>query len=343
MRSLRIASLVLVAAAVAWPARAADPAVKTEVVLSGLDNPSGVAVHARGDVFVADSGAGQVVRVNPQSAGKAVPVITGFPLDVYGKGPMFNIGPLGLVFLNPATLVVGGGDQKDGSELIRFYAVPESGKSIPFDQVKHQVGPIGPGEESKLGEGNFYALAASKTALFATSNGDDTKGWVVKTDLSDNTPAGLKPFIATKVAVEVDAPVGITFAADGNLVVGQMGEINVPTDSLLTVYDPATGKLLWKATTGLFDIAALAYSPKTGKLYALDFAWMDTKLGGLFRLDVTKTDGGATVKAEKVASLDKPTAMAFGNDGTLYVTVFGTAAEGSTAKPGQLLKITGGL
>jgi hypothetical protein len=47
------------------------------------------------------------------------------------------------------------------------------------------------------------------------------------------------------------------------------------------------------------------------------------------------------VNAVKIASLDKPAAMAFGADGALYVAEFGTGAEG--AKAGRLLKITGDL
>ncbi|MEK6239689.1 MAG: hypothetical protein N2C14_33635, partial [Planctomycetales bacterium] len=144
---------------------------------------------------------------------------------------------------------------------------------------------------------------------------------------------------------EVDAPVGITIGPEGKLVVSQMGEMNVPKDSLLTVYDPKSGKLEWKAATGLFDIAAVAYS-KSGKLYALDFAWLDTKQGGLFRLDVSKENGKTSVKATKILSLDKPSAMAFAEeDGAevLYVTVFGSGKEGAKKKPGQLLKITGKL
>ncbi len=47
-----------------------------------------------------------------------------------------------------------------------------------------------------------------------------------------------------------------------SLVVGQMGEMNVPGDSLLCMYDAATGKLQKSLKTGLHDIAGLAYSPK---------------------------------------------------------------------------------
>ena len=44
-----------------------------------------------------------------------------------------------------------------------------------------------------------------------------------------------------------------------------------------------------------------------------------------------------------IAKLDKPTALAFGKDGELYVTTFGTAREGATTKPGKLIKFAKGL
>jgi glucose/arabinose dehydrogenase len=337
-RSLLVASLlvlVLVAAA-----RAADPTV-TELI-KGLDNPCGVAVQpGTGVLFISDSAAGRVVRFDPKSAKMATEVITDFGQDIYGKGPMYNIGPLGLGFLNPNTLVVGGGENKDGSELLSIFTLPPEGRKIKASEARYKLGPIPPSPESAMGEGNFYGIAVTPQAIYITSNGDDTKGWILKVDVNDNTPDKLKPFIATKVALEdTDAPVGITLAADGNLVVGQMGEVNKPKDSLLTVYDAKSGKLLMRAATDLHDIAALAYSP-SGKLYAVDFAWMAEKDGGLFRLDVTKSGDSATCKAVKIVSLDKPTAMAFGPDGALYVTEFGTAKEGDKTKPGRLVKISG--
>lgn len=312
----------------------------SEVVLKGLYNPCGVAVQpGTGQVFVSDSGALRIVRMDPTKPGEAADAVTGFTKDVYGKGPMYDIGPLGLAFLEKNQFVVGGGGQPDAEEQVFVYELPEDGKPLAADEAKYKLGPIGPGDQSAKGEGNFYGVAVTPAAIYVTCNGDDTKGWVARAELTDGKPGKLEPYIATKVATEVDAPVGIAINRKGHIVVGQMGEINVPGDSLLTFYSPKTGKMLLNLKTGLNDIAALAYSPK-GRLYAVDFAWMDAKQGGLFRLDDDGQGGVATVK---VLEFDKPSALAFAPDGTLYVTVFGTAAEGSDEKPGQLLRIKGDL
>jgi len=313
---------------------------KVETVIGGLINPCGVAVQPEtGHVFVADSGAGRVVRIVD---GKIEEVIVGSPLDIYGKGPMYNIGPLGLVFLDKNTLVVGDGGFKDGAEFVRVYEVPAVGKpALKYEDAKYKLGPLAEMGEIK-GEGNLYGLAATKTAIYVTCNGDDTKGWVSKSDIVNGKPGDLKRFIATKEAVQVDAPVGITISSKGEIVVGQMGEINVPNDSLLSFYSATTGKLLMNQKTGLYDIAAVGYSPKTQQLYALDFAWMKTEDGGLFQLIAGRKDGEPTLTTKKIAGLDKATSMAFTADGTLYVTVIGTAKDGEE-KPGKLLKISSGL
>jgi DNA-binding beta-propeller fold protein YncE len=311
----------------------AEPKVTT--VVGGLNNPCGVAIQPEtGHVFVADSGASRVIRVVD---GKAQDVITGFKTDVYGKGPMYNIGPLGLLFLDKDTLVVGGGDLLDGAEKLRVFQVPSAGAAAI--QADAAVASFELKEEGEIkGEGNFYALAATADAVFVTSNGDDTKGWVAKATRKGNTLTAFERFIATKEAVEVDAPVGATISPKGELVIGQMGEINVPHDSLLTFYSPKDGKKLLNLPSGLYDISGLAYGPK-GRLYAIDFAWMKADEGGLFDLVGVIKDRQQAIESKKVLSLDKPTAMAFGADGALYVTVFGTAKDENDKQPGQLLKI----
>lgn len=315
--------------------------VKFETVLDGLDNPCSVVVHPKtGTVYVSDSGAGKVIRI---VKGKTEDVIVGFKTDVYGKGPMYNIGPLGLAFLGDDKIVVGGGDLVDGEEKLRFFNLPAEGS--PPANVTDAIKEFSlPATAELKAEGNFYALAVLPDGVVATSNGDDTKGWLVKCKVAGKEIGPFERFIATKEATSVDAPVGIAVNAKGDLAVGQMGEINVPKDGLLTFYNPKDGKMLLNLETGLYDITALAYGKKEpSQLYALDYAWMKSDEGGLFQL-INKSEGGkTTVTAKKLASLDKATSMAFGKDGELYVTVIGTGKEGDAKKPGKLLKAAPGL
>lgn len=313
---------------------------KVEEVVGGLSNPCGVAVQpGSGSVFLTDSANGRVCRVNN---GKLEDVITGSPKDVYGKGPFYDIGPLGLVFSSDGkSLIVGDGGYKDGEECVRVYAVPEAGKpALNYEKdASQKLGPLTPAE-GVLGEGNLYGLALTSTALYVTCNGDDTKGWIAKADVNGTKFGKLERWLPTKEAVEVDAPVAITVSKQGDIVVGQFGEVNKPQDSLLSFYSAKTSKLLSNFETKLYDLTGLAYSPKTGLLYGTDFAWMKPDEGGLFRIDASQTG----VKTTKIASLDKPTAMAFAPDGTLYITVIGPKAEGDNAsKQGKLVKIAPGL
>lgn len=348
MKTLRLLSALFVLLAIGSLSFAEE---EFEVVLDGLHNPSGVAVQPEtGHVFVADSGAGKVIRVVD---GKAEDVIVDFPSDVYGKGPKYNIGPLGLAFLDENTLVVGGGGKEDTKELVRVYTVPKAGEeAIKADDMKAALGPLESSEELNA-EGNYYAVAITKDAIFATANGDDTKGWVVRAEIKGDGEFGeLERYLATKEAVGVDAPVGITVSSRGELVVGQMGEITV-RDSLLTFYNPKDKKTLLNLETGLRDITAVAYGAREvddlRHLYALDFSWEKPEDGGLYRLDARTEDGEQLLEPKKIVSLKKPAAMAFGDDGALYIAVFGDTegdgeeADKSKAKTGQLIKLEPGL
>ncbi len=308
------------------------------MISGGLNNPTGVAIQPdTGDVFVAERPG--IVRFAMGSEGEAKMTveINDFPTDQYGKGPIYDIGPLGIAFVTSEYLIVGDGSQKDVDELIRIYQISGTPPSQPIKAASAilQLGPLKSTEELKA-EGNYYGVTFGNGAIYATANGDDTKGWIVRSVLGDDSiPGELERFLATKEAVERDAPVAITMSPKGELVVGQMGEINVPGDSLLSIYDAEAGELKANYETGLNDITGLAYDGD-GNLYATDFAWMDASQGALFKLTI---DGDACT-ATKVADLDKPTALAFDEEGQLYVTVFGTAKDGSDEMPGQLLRFS---
>lgn len=329
-------TIALVGALAAGSLQAQEDAPKARAILKNLSNPSGVAIRPKSNhVYVAHSNG--VTRFIGGKNRSVTTVIGGYENDIYGKGPKYNIGPLGLAFLDKDHLVVGDGSRKDGEELVRVYHVTDS-EQKESDAVM-TLGPITAGEQSVRGEGNFYGIAVHDAGIYVTCNGDDTKGWVSRAALKNGKPSELTPFIATKEAVEVDAPVGITIGPDGDLVISQMGEMNVPGDSLLTIYDATTGKLKKSYATGLSDIAGVAYSPKTGNLYAVDFSWSATEKGGLFRLTID----GDECKAEKIMSLDKPSSLAFSKNGSLFITVFGTASEESEKPAGALMRVAPGL
>ncbi len=307
-------------------------------IAGGLDNPTGVAIQpGTGDVFVAARTGIVRLAIGEDGVTKRTVEIDSFPTDRYGKGPTYNIGPLGIAFVGSGILVVGDGSQQDAEELIRIYQVNGNPrpKPIPATFSILALGPLASSGKLKA-EGNYYGIAFDGRAIYATANGDDSKGWVVRSVFgADHLPQQLERFLPTKEAVGRDAPVAITVNSDGDLVIGQMGEADVPGDSLLSIYDAQTGELKASYETGLHDITGLAYTPD-GTLYATDFAWLDPSQGGLYKLTVSDD----ACQATKRFGLDKPTALAADKDGNLYVTVFGTAENGSNIKPGQLLRIT---
>ena len=98
--------------------------------------------------------------------------------------------------------------------------------------------------------------------------------------------------------------------------------------------------------TGLFDIVAVGYGapkPPSNKshLYVLDLAHSSPEFAGLYRLDAEFRKGKQGVRAVKIAPLDRPTAMALGNDGSVYVTILGSAEGGDAT--GKVLQFEPGL
>src|SRR5690606_21460732 len=99
------------------------------------------------------------------------------------------------------------GSLKDGEEVVRVYTIADTPAetSIPFDKATQTLGPIPEGTETALGEpttkgeGNFFDVATGPNGVFISSNGDDTKGWVLTIDVTDGKLGDkLVPTIATK-------------------------------------------------------------------------------------------------------------------------------------------------
>lgn len=311
--------------------------VEVKTVVEHLNNPCGVVIQPEtGHIFVAESGSLRVIRI---VEGKSEPVITGFPKDTYGKGPVYDIGPLGLVFIDKDTLAVGGGGKPDGEEMLRVYKIPSAG-AAPIDASQMHGNPKTlPANGNVVGEGNFYGLAKGSQGIFVTCNGDDQKGWISLAKITAGKAINFERKIATKEATKVDAPVAITISPEGFLAVGQMGEITLAGDSLLTFYNEK-GENLENFKTDLFDITGLAYGPKRGRLFATDFRWLDPDQGGLYKIIAIK-DNFEKCKSQKIVSLKKPTALAFHPNGDLYITLAGDPFQGTGKPNGKLVMIQG--
>ena len=76
-------------------------------------------------------------------------------------------------------------------------------------------------------------------------------------------------------------------------------------------------------------------------MYAIDFNWTDPTKGGLFKIIADKENPQTNCLAEKLISLDKPTAMVFDTTGNLYITLIGTSLPGIEGPSGRLIKIKG--
>jgi hypothetical protein len=326
-------------------ARAAD-GIAVETLLNGLKNPCGVAIRPgesseRYEIFVADSGAGRIIRLKNDAEEPApIDVITGFPLSSLGDTGL-SVGPMGLLFLDRRRLVVGVSD--DAAATVRLFELEDEGVALPADSSKQQI--TGKAEQANFN--HVYAIARTRAndmvrdALVVTCFDNALSGNVCTIVLRADTLTELALLNSSKAGAESSSPAAITIGDGGYIVVGWIGKLHQPHDGRLTFHHPASGAGLLELSTELNDILALAYSPRTGNLYAADAAWMEPKNGGVFRVDAANEPGASKCVSVKIAEAVRPSGLAFGPDGALYVTAFGDPDETSSA--GVLLRITGDL
>jgi hypothetical protein len=327
------------AATSAEPTADESRALKSKVLLDNLDHPCGVAIRplSAGELFVAESGAGRVLRVRLNEPPESTVAVEGFPREQGEADQKYRLGPLAVAFVDRTTLVVGEGGEPKGGDAVRVYQLPDDGKTLALDKSKFILRASSP-DKSAANEGDFFAIAAKSTTLFAASSGNGAAGWVFKADTAGLTPPVLNRLIETRRETGASAPRAIDFSKRGELVVAQAGDFGTKKDSVVCFYHAASGKRLLRLDTGLYDIVGLAFS-KNGLLYAIDHAASDPSAGGLFRLDMDVRDGRQAIKAVKLLPLDRPAGLAIPPDRELYVTTFGGGDGSKDGKMGQLLKI----
>ena len=319
--------------------QATGPEIKVETIVDGLFNPAAVAIQPdTGHVFVADSGNLRVIRIVD---GAIQEVITGFSKGSFGDGDEFAIGPLGMVFLDAQTLVVGGGGNEAGEDMLMVFKVPEPGAEAVNAEKDRVFGAKLAVDGETVGEGDFFGLAATSNAVFATCNGDDAKGWIARAGRSGADISDFNRSIASAESTKSKSPMGITVSPGGYLAVAMTGSSDTAGDSLLAFFSDK-GELKTTYKTGLNDITALAYSPLRQRLFALDCSWKQPDAGGLYKL-VRIPEKNDECEPRKVGGIPliRPTAFAFDPAGNLYIAQCGQPPTEGMPNNGSLIRISG--
>ena len=344
---------VAVAAFVYWLLSAAvtkadDAAVAT--VVKNLSIPSAVAIRPGGsaesyEIFVADVGAGRIVKLVSNEPNATADAITEFESKVNPAEPFTSPGPQGLNFLDPMRLVVVGGSD-DGRAFVRLYELREPEIILTASQHVQQLEPPQAADPSNLDVRVFHAIARTQAndqvadLLILTAQGDEGPAALWRIAVRANTLAELEVFDAKVPGDALAVPPGVTVGSHGYVVVSESAARS--TNSRLRFCNPIDGMVALQLEVNLTNIVALAYSPKAGNLFAASFHSGNGKLGGIYRIDDVGKPAAPACRAVKVADVSRPTALAFGPDGALYVTAMGKTDDDKTDS-GVLLKVSGDL
>ncbi|HEY2146799.1 MAG TPA: hypothetical protein VGH32_02610, partial [Pirellulales bacterium] len=111
------------------------------------------------ELLVSESGAGRIVRLPADKPGKPTPVVTGFPVRPAPAPFGFNVGPLGITFLDRLTFAVGTGGDKKGRDVVAIFSLSAGEQPLAFETARRKLGPIRPEIDGKTAEGFFYGVA----------------------------------------------------------------------------------------------------------------------------------------------------------------------------------------
>jgi hypothetical protein len=329
---------------VQWAPIAIAQEVSVETVLTGLSHPTSVAIRPGGtaeryEVFVADSGAQRVLKVSSNDPKRSADVITGFS-DASATGKKLPAGnPVGLLFLDEKHLVAG---IAGAPPELRLYELTEADTALNADGAKQKVAPKLAGNESGDAFGSCVGLARTRSndyvadMLVVAFGSTHHVNGLWKVPVRANM-LGEMSRLERKPPLQVLQPTALAVSERGYvLAVDAFSRLR---QNRLTFLNPINDQVVLDFQPDLSAIRGVAYSPKSGNLYALATASAKEE-HGLFRLDDAREPGEQQIRATKIADVKRPAALVFAPDGALYVA---TLEDKSERDGGALLKVTGDL
>lgn len=337
---LTIAGLVISAAS---PLLAADAPQK---ILGNLQLPCSITVRPEsgqpGEIFVADRGAGQVIRINASQPDRATTAIAGFPVDSENAKSPTAPGIQSIYFIDHMRLVVAGGDA-EGKFFVRLYELLDAETELRFDDQRQAAEPPEQNDSPAHHIRSFHDLARTKPnervpdALLLAAAGDEHPAGIWKLPIRANTIGNVEPLDDNNELQQLSAVGGMAVAPIGYIAVAADPQKDEKQASIAFL-NPTTGATLLNVKTDMPRIVALTYQPSTGDLFAATAGNRKSSTDGIYRIDDASQPGKPACRTTKVADISRPTALTFTADGTLYVTAMGPRSDDNTTT-GGLYKI----
>jgi hypothetical protein len=318
-------------------------AVRTDLL--ELQSPTGIAIRPSADsgvyeIFVAEVGAGRVARIQSSKPSVAHTAITGFISSSDLDEPIYLPGPHGLLFLDSTRLVVTG-SAGHKTPFVRLYELSDPNKTLSAERYEQQTEPAASDDVSNVVVSNYQRVARTHANdqvsdyLVLSANGKATGASVWRLPVRGGTLGDLKLLGKNRSG---QPPVAVAVEPRGYIIVTRPGEQGDSASSRVEFINPIDGRTALEVTVNLPDILDLAYSPRTGSLYAATRSVGDAQRRGIYRIDSRKRGDidRRLALATKVVDVENPTAVAFGPDGALYITTVEKTGVG-----GALLKVTG--
>ncbi|MCH7527653.1 MAG: hypothetical protein IID39_09470 [Planctomycetes bacterium] len=285
-----------------------------EVIVAGLNNPTGVAVLDGGTLIVAESGAGRLISL--AADGTTEPLVSNFALGTFSP---YDIGPLAVLALPDGTLIVGEGGAPF-RERVSFFS-PEGVSLSELDMTP-------------LSGGNFSGLAIDPATGDLYIAGADTDNIFVAVALEGGLFDDPVEFIAdTKLApIGWAAPSALAFDVDGTLLVGFSGSKGSGIVRLAPANQQST-PFVEQVYSSTRMVTALAVRPSDGVIFFAEFDLLQTTPGRV--ATITETGDEPATYLENLAG---PSALIFDSTENLFIATLGTTPNGDA---GSILKVAG--